>query len=43
MVRGEVRLPCSSWAGHEAISSADVDTGSKPWTSWGLDPWASEL
>lgn len=30
MVRGEVRLSCSSWAGHEAICNPDVDTRSNP-------------
>lgn len=30
MVRGEVRLSCSSWAEHEAISYPDVDTRSNP-------------
>lgn len=35
MLRGEVRLSCSSWARHEAIFGSDVDTGSKPQTvSW---------
>lgn len=44
MVRGEVRLSCSSWARHEAIFSSDVDTRSKTQTvSLGKAPWTSEL
>lgn len=44
MVRGEVRLPCFSWAGHEAIFGSDVETRSTLQTfSRGLAPWVSEL
>lgn len=44
MVRGEVRLSCSSWARHEAIFGSDVDTGSKPQTvSLGTTPWTSQF
>lgn len=44
MVRGEVRLSCSSWARHEAIFGSDVDTGSKPQTvSLGKTPWTSQF
>ena len=44
MMRGEVRLSCSSWARHEAIFSSDVDTRSKTQTvSLGKAPWTSEL
>lgn len=46
MVRGEVRLSCSSWAGHEAIFSRDVDTGQSPRPSlwaWLPGPLSSDL
>lgn len=46
MVRGEVRLPCFSWAGHEAIFGSDVDTRSTLQTfsrAWLLGFLSSDL